>query len=304
MPLKWIDDRLVTARVIVLLSIFVPGLTLASSTPVLDRIRDTGTVRLAYRESSVPFSFYDADKKPVGYAMDLCLRVVDKLRTDLKRPDLRVQYVMVTPSSRTPTIAEGKAELECGSTTNTRERREKVAFTIPHYIAGSRMLVKTSSGIRKWDDLRGKTAVSTQGTTNITELRKVNDARVLGMKILEAKDHAEALAMVESGKADAFAMDDVLLYGFRANARNPGDYAVVGDMLTVEPYAIMLSKDDAEFKHMVDRAMTNIILDHEAEKLYRKWFLQPIPPNGVKLDIPMNFLLRDSFKYPSDKTAD
>ncbi|CAJ0822755.1 Glutamate/aspartate import solute-binding protein [Ralstonia wenshanensis] len=296
--------RPVAAPIFVVLSIFASGLSLASSTPVLDHIRDTGTIRLAYRESSVPFSFYDADKKPVGYALDLCLRVADKLRTDLKRPDLKVQYVMVTPSSRIPTIAEGKADLECGSTTNTRERREKVAFTIPHYIAGSRMIVKASSGIHKWDDLRGKTAVSTKGTTNITELRKVNDARVLGMKILEAKDHAEAFAMVETGKADAFAMDDVLLYGFRANARNPGDYAVVGDMLTVEPYAIMLSKDDAEFKHLVDRAMTNIILDYDAEKLYRKWFLQPIPPNGVRLDIPMNFLLRDSFKYPSDKTAD
>ncbi len=296
--------RPIAAPIFVLLSIVAPGLALAAPTPVLDRIRDTGTVRLAYRESSVPFAFYDADKKPVGYALDLCLRVVDKLRTELKRPDLKVQYVMVTPASRIPTIAEGKAELECGSTTNTRERREKVAFTIPHYIAGSRMIVKTSSGIRQWDDLRGKTVVSTKGTTNVTELRKVNDARVLGMKIIEAKDHGEGFAMVEAGKADAFAMDDVLLYGFRANAKNPSDYTVVGDMLTVEPYAIMLSKDDAEFKRLVDRAMTNIILDFDAEKLYRKWFLQPIPPHGVRLDMPMNFLLRDSFKYPSDKTAD
>jgi len=294
----------VAALLLISLSIFAPGAAQASSTPVLDRIRDTGIVRVAHRESSVPFSFYDADKKPIGYAMDLCLRVVDKLRADLKRPDLKVQYVMVTSSSRIPTIAEGKAELECGSTTNTRERREKVAFTIPHYIAGSRMIVKTSSGIRKWDDLRGKTVVSTKGTTNITELRKVNDARVLGMHLLEAKDHAEAFAMVEAGKADAFAMDDVLLYGFRANAKNPSDFAVVGDMLTVEPYAIMLNKDDAEFKRMVDRAMTNIILDYDAEKLYKKWFQQPIPPNGAKLDIPMSFLLRDSFKYPSDKVAD
>jgi len=213
----------ITAPVLVLLSILAPGLALASSTPVLDRIVNTGTIRLAYRESSVPFSFQDAEKKPVGYAIDLCLRVVDKLRADLNRPDLKVQYVMATPSSRIPTIADGKAELECGSTTNTRERREKVAFTIPHYIAGSRMLVKTSSGIRNWDDLRGKIVVSTQGTTNITELRKVNDARVLGMKILESKDHAEAFALVESGKADAFAMDDVLLYGFRANTKHLGD---------------------------------------------------------------------------------
>ena len=286
------------------LSAFTPGAALASTSPVLDRIRDTGTIRLAHRESSVPFSYFDADKKPVGYALDLCLRVVDKLRTELKRPDLKVQYVAVTSSTRISTIAEGKAEMECGSTTNTRERREKVAFTIPHYIAGSRMIVKTSSGIRKWDDLRGKTVVSTKGTTNITELRKVNDARVLGMNIIEAKDHGEAFAMVEAGKADAFAMDDVLLYGFRANAKSPADYAVVGDLLTIEPYAIMLSKDDVEFKRMVDRAMTNIILDYDAEKLYKKWFLQPIPPNSAKLDIPMNFLLRDSFKYPSDKVAD
>jgi glutamate/aspartate transport system substrate-binding protein len=137
------------------LSAFTPGAALASSSPVLDRIRDTGTIRLAHRESSVPFSYFDADKKPVGYALDLCLRVVDKLRTELKRPDLKVQYVAVTSSTRISTIAEGKAEMECGSTTNTRERREKVAFTIPHYIAGSRMIVKTSSGIRKWDDLSG-----------------------------------------------------------------------------------------------------------------------------------------------------
>ena len=286
------------------LSISGSGVALASSSPVLDRIRDSGVIRLAHRESAVPFSFYDADKKPVGYTLDLCLRVVDKLRTDLKRPDLKVQYVMVTPSTRMPAIIEGKADLECGTTTNNRERREKVAFTIPHYIAGIRMVAKTSSGIRKWDDLRNKTLASTKGTTSVAELRKLNDVRVLNMKLVEAKDHAEAFAMVEAGKADAFAMDDVLLYGFRANAKNPADYVVVGDMLTVEPYAIMLSKDDVEFKRLVDRAMTNLILDYEAEKIYKKWFQQPIPPNGAKLDIPMSFLLRDSFKYPSDKVAD
>ena len=294
----------IAALLSISLSMFAPDAAWASSTPVLDHIRDSGTIRVGYRESSIPFSFYDADKKPVGYAMDLCLRVVDKLRTDLKRPDLKVQYVMVTSSNRIPMVAEGKADLECGSTTNNRERREKVAFTIPHYIAGVRMIVKASSGIRKWDDLRGKTVVTTKGTTTVAELKKMNDMRVLNMKFIEAKDHAESFAMVEAGKADAFPMDDVLLYGFRANTKNPGDYTVVGDMLTVEPYAIMLSKDDAEFKRLVDRAMTNIILDYDADKLYRKWFQQPIPPHGAKLDIPMSFLLRDSFKYPSDKVAD
>ena len=279
-----------------------PG-ALASSSQVLDRIRDTGIVRLAHRESAIPFSYYDFDKQPVGYAVDLCQRVVEKLRTALKRPDLKVRYLSVTPSTRIAAIEQGQADLECGSTTNTRERREKVAFTIPHYIAGIRMITKTSSGIRRWDDLRGRVLVTTQGTTSVSELRKLNDSRVLNMKIIEAKDHAEAFSMVEVGKADAFAMDDVLLYGFRANAKTPADYVVVGDMLTVEPYAIMLSKDDVEFKRLVDRAMANLILDYDAEKLYKKWFQQPIAPNGVKLDIPMNFLLRDSFKYPSDKVA-
>jgi glutamate/aspartate transport system substrate-binding protein len=286
------------------LSAFTPGAALASSSPVLDRIRDTGTIRLAHRESSVPFSYFDADKKPVGYALDLCLRVVDKLRTELKRPDLKVQYVAVTPATRIAAIKEGRADLECGSTNNTRERREQVAFTIPHYIASSRMLVKTSAGIARWEDLNGKTVVSTRGSTNGGQIRTMAEARVLKINVIEAKDHAEAFGMVAAGRADAFAMDDVLLYGFRATSPSPADYAVVGSNLAVAPYAIMLSKDDAEFKKTVDLAMSRTILDGDAERLYKKWFQQPIPPNGVKLDIPMSFLLRDSFKFPTDKVAD
>jgi glutamate/aspartate transport system substrate-binding protein len=286
------------------LALCVSDAMAASGTPVLDRIRDTGTVRLAYRENSVPFSYLDGGGKPVGYSIDLCARVVDAIKAAVKRPDLKVQYVAVTPATRIAAIKEGRADLECGSTNNTRERREQVAFTIPHYIASSRMLVKTSAGIARWEDLNGKTVVSTRGSTNGGQIRTMAEARVLKINVIEAKDHAEAFGMVAAGRADAFAMDDVLLYGFRANAKSPADYAVVGDLLTIEPYAIMLSKDDVEFKRMVDRAMTNIILDYDAEKLYKKWFLQPIPPNSAKLDIPMNFLLRDSFKYPSDKVAD
>lgn len=275
----------------------------ASATPVLDRIRDTGTVRLAYRENSVPFSYVDGGK-PVGYSIDLCARLVDAIRAAVKRPDLKVQYVAVTPATRIAAITEGRADVECGSTNNTRERREKVAFTIPHYIASSRMLVKTNAGIQRWEDLNNKTVVSTRGSTNGGQIRAMADARVLKINVIEAKDHAEAFGMVAAGKADAFAMDDVLLYGFRATSPRPGDYAVVGSNLAVAPYAIMLGKDDAEFKKVIDLAMARTILDGDAEKLYRKWFLQPIPPNGVKLDIPMSFLLRDSFKFPTDKVAD
>jgi len=267
------------------------------------RIQQTGAIRIAHRESSVPFSFV-ADGKPMGYAVDLCLKVAEALRTQLKLPQLRVEWVPVTPATRIPAIVDGRADLECGSTTNNRERRDLVAFTIPHYIAGSRMLVKTDSGIRKWADLRGKTVVSTTGTTPLAMLRKMDETGAMGWKVVEAKDHAEAFGMVESGRADAFVMDDVLLFGLRANARNPTALAVTGDLLTIEPYAIMLSKHDAEFKKLVDKAMVASIYDQETQKLYRKWFLAPIPPNGITLDIPMSYLLRDSFKFPSDKVAD
>jgi glutamate/aspartate transport system substrate-binding protein len=166
------------------------------------------------------------------------------------------------------------------------------------------MLVKTSAGIARWEDLNGKTVVSTRGSTNGGQIRTMAEARVLKINVIEAKDHAEAFGMVAAGRADAFAMDDVLLYGFRATSPSPADYAVVGSNLAVAPYAIMLSKDDAEFKKTVDLAMSRTILDGDAERLYKKWFQQPIPPNGVKLDIPMSFLLRDSFKFPTDKVAD
>ncbi|CAG9171661.1 amino acid ABC transporter substrate-binding protein [Cupriavidus respiraculi] len=274
-----------------------------AASPVLQRIKEAGAIRIAHRESSVPFSFV-ADGKPVGYAVDLCLRVADAVRAALKQPNLKVEWVPVTPANRIPAIVDGKADLECGSTTNNRERREQVAFTIPHYIAGSRMLVKTASNIHKWSDLKGKTAVSTTGTTPLTVLRTLNEGNAMQLKIVEAKDHAEAFRMVEQGKADAFVMDDVLLYGLRANAGKPADYAITGDLLTIEPYAIMLPKHDAEFKKLVDQTLINAIYDQDTQKLYRKWFQSPIPPRGVNLDIPMSYLLRDSFKFPSDKVAD
>lgn len=275
----------------------------APAGPVIQHILQTGAIRIAHRESSVPFSFL-LDGKPVGYAVDLCLKAADAVRTALKLPSLKVEWVPVTSTNRIAAIVDGKADLECGSTTNNRERREQVAFTIPHYIAGGRMIVKASSGIHKWNDLRGRTVVSTAGTTPLQMVRKLDDSGVMQLKIIEAKDHAEAFAMVESGKADAFVMDDVLLYGLRANAKDPAAYIVTGDMLTIEPYAIMLSKQDPGFKKVVDKALVSSIYDQDTQKLYRKWFQSAIPPNNIKLDIPMSYLLRDSFKFPSDKVAD
>ena len=279
------------------------ALNVVAASPTLDRIRETGTIRLAHRANSVPFSYLDASGKPIGYSMDLCMRLVDAIRVQLHRPDLHVQYVQVTPATRMDAITTGKADLECASTNNANERRAKVAFTIPHYIAKGRMLVKSTSGIQELSDLRGKTVVSTQGSVNGDLVRQLSDASGLGISVVEAGDHAEAFAMVASGRAQAFAMDDVLLAALRANARNPTDFIIVGKSQQVVPYAIMLGKNDLAFKKQIDEAMTKVILDGEAERLYKKWFQQPIPPNNVNLGIPMSLLLRDSFRFPTDNAG-
>lgn len=268
------------------------------------RIRNNGYITLAHREASLPFSYLNDDKQPIGYAIDVCLRLADAIRAQLKRPDLGIRYLQVTSSSRIPAIVSGKADLECGSTTNTAERRKQVGYTIPYFIAGARMLVKADSGIKNWSGLRGKHVVTTKGTTNAQSLSRRNDVRSLQITLIEAQDHGESFELVQQGKADAFAMDDVLLYGLRANARTPGEFAVVGDLLTVEPYAVMLPKDDPELKTIVDTEMARIIEVGELHKLYEKWFQKPIPPKAVNLRMPMSALLRESLRFPSDKVAD
>ncbi|QCX50307.1 amino acid ABC transporter substrate-binding protein [Ralstonia pseudosolanacearum] len=273
-----------------------------ASTPTLDRIRETGTIRLAYREYAVPFSYMDGGK-PIGYSIDICSRVVDAIRTSLKRPDLKVQYLPVTATNRMDTIASGKADLECGATNNAPERREKVAFTIPHYITKSRMLVKVSSGLQQWEDLHGRTVVAARGSSAADEMHKLNDATGLGMRAVDVNDLKTAFSMLSTGKADAFAGDDVLLAGMRATSDNPGDYVIAGKTQLVSSYAMMMSKQDADFKKLVDQSMTRLIVDGEVQKLYKKWFQQPIPPNNLNLQIPMNHLLRDSFSIPTDSAG-
>jgi glutamate/aspartate transport system substrate-binding protein len=270
---------------------------------VLDRIQKNGFITIANRDASIPFSFLSIDKQPIGYAIDICIRVANAIKDQLKRPDLQVRFVEVTSSTRIPAIVDGKADLECGSTTNTTERRKYVSYSIPYFIAGARMLVKTSSGIKNWPDLRGRTVVTTKDTTNAQSIARRNDVRSLHITLIEARDHGESFKMVEQGKADAFAMDDVLLFGLRANSKIPADFAIVGDLLTVEPYAIMLSKNDPQFKKIVDSAMGRIINSGEIYTLYKKWFQRPIPPKNVNLDMPMGMLLRTSLRFPSDKVA-
>ena len=266
---------------------------------MLDEIRNKGRIVIAHRESSVPFSFVDGGK-PVGYAVDLCKRVAEAVRTKLGLKTLAVEFVKVTPADRIPVIVERRADLECGSTTNNAERRQKVAFTVPHYVTGARYLVRADSEIADLLAFQGKKLVSTTGTTPLKAIVQANKERLLGITVVEAPDHARAVEMVEKGEVDGFAMDDVLLYGLRAARPDPNKLKVVGKFLTVEALAIMLSKDDPEFKQIVDDEMKRLVVSREAYSLYDRWFTAPIPPKNAPLNIPMNYLLKDLWKYPTD----
>ena len=267
----------------------------------LDHIRQTGKIVIGHRESSVPFSYLDADKHAVGYAVDLCARLAEAVRKKLDMKTLTTEYLMVTPSNRIALVEEGKVDMECGSTTNNAERRNKVAFTVPHYITGARYMVRADNPATDLVGLEGKRVVSTKGTTPLKSIERANRERLLHLTLQESPDHARAVEMVEKGESDAFVMDDVLLYGLIASRAQPDKLKVIGKFLTVEPLAIMLPKGDAEFKAILDNEMKRMIVSREAHTIYDRWFLKPIPPRNTPLNLPMNYLLRDFWKYPTDQ---
>ena len=273
----------------------------AQAGPALDRIQSSGRIVLAHRESSVPFSYLLPDGKPVGYAVDLCLKVAESIRQKLKMKTLSPQFMLVTPANRIQMVADGKADMECGSTTNNAERREKVNFTVPHYITGARYLVRVDSGITDQAQFDGKTLVSTKGTTPLKAITQANNERALHINIIEAPDHAKAMEMLAAGQADGFVMDDVLLYGIVSARPDAAKFRVVGKFLTIEPLSIVLPKNDPELKAIVDDEMKRLITSHEANTIYERWFMKPIPPKHTSLALPMNYLLKDFWKYPSDQ---
>ncbi|MGJ7507859.1 transporter substrate-binding domain-containing protein [Variovorax sp. GT1P44] len=283
----------------VLLTVAVTG---AHAADTLAKIADSGKITLAYRESSVPFSYLDGNK-PIGFSVELSNAVVDAVKKKLNKPNLEVALQAVTSQNRIPLITNGTVDLECGSTTNNTARGKDVAFAINHFYTGTRLLVKKSSGIKNYGDLAKKTVASTTGTTNALVMRKYNTDKNLDMDLVLGKDHADAFLLVESDRAVAFAMDDILLFGLIANAKNPADFEVVGDALQVEPYGCMLAKDDPAFKKLVDDTFIGLMKSGEFEKMYNKWFMQPIPPKGVPLNLPMSPQLRENIKAPSDKPA-
>src|ERR1700720_797546 len=269
-------------------------------TGTLKKIKDTGAITLGHRESSVPFSYYDDNQRVIGYAMDLCYKIVDAVKSNLKMDKLEVKLTPVTSSTRIPLIANGTVDLECGSTTNNLEREKQVAFTITHFVTANRFVSKKSANLKTVDDLKGKTIVSTSGTTNIKQITEIGAQKHLDLNIIAAKDHAEAFLMVETDRAAAFVMDDILLYSLVATSKTPGDYVISADALSVEPYGIMLHRDDAPFKAVVDAAMTSIYKSGAINAIYAKCFLKPIPPKGVNLNLPMSAPFKKVIATPTD----
>ena len=275
-------------------------LSAAAAPPTLDKIAKSGSVVLGYRDAAAPFAYLDENKRPVGYSLDICLKIVDAIKRDLKRNDLAVKYVPVSAATRLTALTSGEIDLECGSTTSTAERRKQVASTIPTFVAAVRLLAPSKSGIKSIYDLGGKTVVTTKGTSSEALFNDLNKNHTLRANLVLGKDHNESFALLEAGKADAFMMDDVLLATLRASSKDPDKYALTRDPLTIEPLAIMLRKDDAAFKKLVDSELHRAIAQGEINTLYRKWFESPIPPNQINLKLPMSYLLRDSFKAPTD----
>ena len=265
----------------------------------LKKIKETGTVTLGVRDSSVPFSYLDDNQKAVGYSIDLCMKIVDAVKANLKMPNLNVVMQPVTSATRIPLMANGTIDLECGSTTNNLERQQQVSYVDTTFVTANRLVSKKSSKISSLADLKGKTLVSTSGTSNLKQVTQLNGDKNLDINIVPANDHSNAFQMVETDRAAAFAMDDILLYSLVASSKSPGDYVISSEALSVEPYGIMLRKGDPAFQKLADNAIEAVFKSGEINKVYAKWFLSPIPPKNINLNVPMSDALKKVIANPT-----
>jgi len=282
------------------LAAFAVALPAAAQEGTLKKIKDSGSITIGHRDASLPFSYYDDKQQPIGYSMDLCAKIVDAVKAELKMPSIKTNYQLVTSANRIPLMANGTIDLECGSTTNNVARQDQVWFTMTHFVTANRWVSKKSAKLKTLQNLKGKTIVSTAGTTNIKQITEINAAQNLGMNIISANGHPEAFQMVETGRAVAFVMDDILLAGLAAQSRSPGDYEISVDALSVEPYGIMVRKDDKAFKAVVDKAMSAIYTSGQINAIYSKWFEKPVPPKNINLALPMPAAFKKVVAKPTD----
>ena len=266
----------------------------------LRKIMESGVISIGYRDASMPFSYLNGRQQPVGYSMDICQRIVDAVKLRLQPRELTVKLVPVTTATRIPLVANGIVDLECGVTTNNLERQKQVAFSLTTFVSESRMVSKRAASIQGVNDLRGRSVVSTVGTTSIKYLSELVAHRGVDATILAVKDDTEAFRMVETDRAAAYAMDDVLLRSAVANARHAEDYVISSEALSVEPYGIMFAKGDTEFKELANGVIRGLFKSGEIQAIYRKWFMSPIPPNGIDLQMPMRPALEKVIAHPTD----
>ncbi|RZT43134.1 glutamate/aspartate ABC transporter substrate-binding protein [Cupriavidus agavae] len=273
-------------------------------TGTLQKIKDTGVITLGVRESSIPFNYNLGGVRQVGYSYDINMKIVEAVKNQLKLPNLQVKEIPITSQNRITLLQNGTIDIECGSTTNNLERQKQASFTNSIFIIGTRIMVKKDGGIKDWADLKGKNVVTTAGTTSERLLRKMNDDQKLGINIISTKDHGQSFLTLESGRAVAFMMDDALLYGERAKAKNPNDWIVVGKPQSRESYGCMIRKDDVPFKKLSDTVIAGLMKDGSINTMYTKWFQQPVPPKGLNLDFPLSEDMKALFKNPNDKALD
>lgn len=290
-----------TLPVLMLFAALAPAGAFADDVPTLKKIKDTGTIVIGSRDASFGFSYSDGGAEPIGYSIDICKRIVDAIKTELKMPKIEVKYQTVTSQNRMPLVINGTVDIECGSTTNLVERQKQVAFSPDIFRYNVRMAVKTSSGIRSISDLNGKFIVTTAGTTSYRLLKEQEKGKAIEATNLSGKDHSESFLLLESGRASAFVLDDILLAGLIANSKSPSDYAIVGESLRTENQSLMFRKDDPQFKALVDRVVTGMMKSGEMERLYNKWFMSPIPPKNININYPLNAETKDAFANPSSK---
>lgn len=271
------------------------------SQPTLAKIQSTNLMAVGHRETSVPFSYVDTNNNVVGFSQDLCNKIIHAVKVKTKHPDLRVRFIPVTSQNRIPLVQNGTIDLECGVTTNLTARQNQVAFSDTFFVATTRLLTRKDSGIKDFPDLAGKTVVTNQGTTSERILRKMNEEKKMNMSIISAKDYGEGRATLETGRAVAYMMDDVLLAGTRSLTAKPSDWVLVGTPQSSEAYGFMMRKDDPEFKKLVDDAMSQVMRSPEIKTLYDKWFTKPVPPKNINFEFPMSGTMQKLYEEPNDK---
>ncbi|MFT3848136.1 MAG: glutamate/aspartate ABC transporter substrate-binding protein [Propionivibrio sp.] len=292
------------ALAVLLATAVISAPALAQQADTLKKVKETGVITLGHRESSIPFSYYDDKQQVIGYSHEIMLKAVEAIKADQKLDKLDVKLMPVTSANRITLIQNGSIDMECGSTTNNTERQKQVAFSNSIFVIGTKLMTKKGSGIKDFPDLTGKNVVTTAGTTSERLLRKMNEDKKLGMNVISAKDHGEAFLTLETGRAAAFMMDDALLFGEMAKAKRPADWEVVGTAQSEEAYGCMLRKDDPAFKKVVNTAIASLMTSGEAAKIYDKWFLAPIPPKGLNLNMPLSDEMKALYGAPNDKAFD